>query len=81
MGLVTPEVRPDWVPLAGTKGLLGNVERFLQEVVAGLEPEPPQASLGRPRVLPALALRAGLLVYVLRGFDSQAPLWQLLAGR
>src|SRR5207249_1745964 len=33
---------------------------------------------GRPRILPALALWAGLLVCVLRGFTSQLDLWRLL---
>lgn len=63
---------------------LAEVEGFLRAVVAGLAPlaEPPSPfgwrGPGRPRVLPALALWAGLLVCVLRGFTGQTALWRLL---
>jgi hypothetical protein len=61
---------------------LDAVEDFLRGAVASLEPEPPpDRPPGRPRVLPALCLWAGLLVCVLRGFDSHLSLWRLLAGR
>jgi hypothetical protein len=36
---------------------------------------------GRPRILPALALWAGLLVCVLKGFSSKLDLWRLLSQR
>lgn len=60
------------------------VERFLCEAVAQLTPAEPGPGLrgpGRPRILPALCLWTGLLVCVLRGFDSQQALWRLLSGR
>jgi len=34
---------------------------------------------GRPRILPSLALWAGLLVCVLKGFSSKLDLWRLLS--
>ena len=60
--------------------LLNNIESFLQQMTAALVPqEPPARGPGRPRVLPALCLWAGLLVCVLRGFSSQLALWRLLS--
>jgi Transposase DDE domain len=62
--------------------LVGEIESFLCEVVAGLEPDEREAARrgpGRPRVLPALALWGGLLVCVLRGFGSQVAIWRLLS--
>jgi hypothetical protein len=66
---------------AGPEPLVGEIEAFLREVVAGLEPAAAGRARGRgrPRVLPALALWGGLLVCVLRGFGSQAALWRLLS--
>jgi hypothetical protein len=59
--------------------LVGDIEAFLQQAVADLAPDPTQpVGRGRPRVLPALCLWAGLLVCVLRGFASQTDLWRLL---
>lgn len=60
--------------------LLDNIEAFLQQMTAALLPEEgtPRGP-GRPRVLPALCLWAGLLVCVLRGFSSQLALWRLLS--
>jgi hypothetical protein len=68
-------------PVAGPEPLVGEIEAFLCQVVAGLEPDPAERSRGRgrPRVLPALALWGGLLVCVLRGFGSQVALWRLLS--
>lgn len=63
---------------------VGEIERFVQEAVAGLAPAPAEVARdgpGRPRVLPALALWAGLLVGVLRGAGSQQAIWRLLAVR
>jgi hypothetical protein len=57
--------------------LLDVIEDFLRTIVAGLEDETGRRQ-GRPRVLPALALWAGLLVCVARGFSSQLELWRLL---
>lgn len=60
--------------------LVGEVESFLCALVSDLTPEPPPVGgPGRPRILPALALWAGLLVCVLRGFSSQLALWRLLS--
>ena len=68
----------------GTNGptLLDQVEGFLQESIAAMEPEfaePPRGGAGRPLVLPSLCLWSGLVVCVLRGFDSQLALWRLLS--
>jgi hypothetical protein len=61
--------------------VVDEIEGFLCEVVAGLEPAEAERARGRgrPRVLPALALWGGLLVCVLRGFSSQLALWRLLS--
>ena len=59
--------------------LIGEIESFLSGLVGNMESEPqPARGPGRPAILPALALWAGLLVCVLRGFDSQLALWRLL---
>jgi len=63
-----------------TTGVVGEVEAVLRDLVAGLEPPPGAArGRGRPRILPALCLWAGLLVCVLEGFRSQLALWRLLS--
>jgi hypothetical protein len=62
------------------EGLLDTIETLLAEVIAGLEDEV-GSGLGRPRVLPALALWAGMLVCVARGFSSQLELWRLLTQK
>lgn len=62
--------------------LLDEIERFVRDAVAQLAPDPAEqarAGPGRPRVLPALGLWAGLLVGVLRGAGSQQALWRLLS--
>lgn len=62
--------------------LLGEIEAFLCNLVADMAPEPlPARRRGRPPILPALALWAGLLVCVLRGFTAQLALWRLLRER
>jgi hypothetical protein len=64
--------------------VVDQIEDFLQQVVAEMPPEPTERRLGgvgRPRILPGLALWAGLLVCVLRGFSSQLSLWRLLTAR
>lgn len=59
--------------------IIGDIETFLHEAIRDLAPDPTQpVGRGRPRVLPALCLWAGLLVSVLRGFASQTDLWRLL---
>jgi len=68
------------VSLPDGEALLTDIETFLQQTTATLLPEePPRRGPGRPRVLPALCLWAGLLVCVLRGFSSQLALWRLLS--
>ena len=57
--------------------LVNSIEAVLREIIGGLEDER-SSRLGRPRVLPALALWAGMLVCVARGFGSQLDLWRLL---
>jgi hypothetical protein len=60
---------------------LAQVEQFLTDAIADLEPEPATTRApGRPRILPALCLWAGLLVCVLHGFGSYLALWRLLTG-
>jgi hypothetical protein len=73
-------------PLAalGREAVVGEVERFLEALVADLASDPAEGARpgpGRPRVLPALALWGGLLVCVLHGWSSQRALWRLLSGR
>lgn len=59
------------------------LERLVGELVAPLAPVSDLADhgRGRPRILPALALWTGLVVCVLRGFDSQRALWRLLTSK
>jgi hypothetical protein len=59
---------------------LNRIEAFLTELVAALTPEPAVVGRGRPRILPALALWGGVLICVLRGWQSQRALWRLLAA-
>ncbi len=68
-----PTATPDRDPV------VGDIETFLRETLAAMPPDPDPA-VGRPRILPALALWAGLLVCVLRGFSSQLALWRLLSA-
>lgn len=66
---------------AGEASALNNIEAFLEEALSNLRLdalEQRRVGPGRPRVLPALCLWAGLLVCVLRGFESQLQLWRLL---
>ena len=60
---------------------IGSIEEFLRQCLAEMQPAPEYTGPGRPRVLPALALWAGLLVCVLRGFGTQLAIWRLLADR
>ncbi len=56
------------------------VEAFLRECVPMLTGESATApTRGRPPILPALCLWMGLLVGVLRGFDSVQDLWRLFS--
>ena len=58
---------------------VGNIEEFLQQCLEGMEPDHNDKGPGRPRILPAMALWAGLLVCVLRGFESQLAVWRLIS--
>jgi len=72
---------PSTAAPAEAASALNNIEAFLEGVLTHLGPDPLEerrAGPGRPRVLPALCLWAGLLVCVLRGFESQRQLWRLL---
>ena len=60
---------------------IGNIEGFLQQCLEDMEPDHSFKGPGRPRVLPAMALWAGLLVCVLRGFGSQLAVWRLISER
>ncbi len=60
------------------QALTNTIEDFLREVITDLQPQPPTLKAGRPVILPALALWAGLLVSVTRGITRQAELWRLL---
>ena len=51
---------------------IGNIEEFLQQCLENMEPDHRLEGPGRPRVLPAMALWAGLLVCVLRGLRQPA---------
>ncbi len=58
---------------------LARIEDFLREMIEGLEPiHTDPLGRGRPRILPALCLWAGVLVCVLRGWNSQLGIWRLL---
>lgn len=64
--------------------LVGDIEQFLRDAIEQLQPDPcelQRAGPGRPRILPALCLWAGLLVVVLQGGGSQLALWRLLTAR
>ncbi len=61
---------------------LADIESFLYRLLAPMQQRPPpERGPGRPRILPALALWAGLLVCVLHGFSSQLSLWRLLSQK
>lgn len=57
------------------------IEDFLANTLRHVEVEEASKKVGRPRVLPALALWAGVLVCVLRGWSSQREVWRLLSVR
>jgi hypothetical protein len=77
-------VNPPPPAVASPAPVVADIEQFLCEALAQLTPEEPgpgQRGPGRPRVLPALTLWAGLLVCVLHGFASHLALWRLLTAR
>src|SRR5512142_1257858 len=61
---------------------LDRIEAFLRELIEALVPQPSKTGQpGRPAVLPALCLWAGVVVCVLRGWSSQLGIWRLLASK
>jgi hypothetical protein len=61
---------------------LAQIEAFLQTSIEKLEPNHAEAvGRGRPRIIPATCLWAGILVCVLRGWNSQLAIWRLLSQR
>lgn len=61
---------------------LANIEEFLRTMIAQLAPiQTDPVGRGRPRVLPALCLWAGVVVCVLRGWSSQLGIWRLLSSK
>ena len=83
-----PEAVPSVLPAvpagAPERGaLVAQVEGLLRGLVADLAPEPAPPlgggrGPGRPRVLPALCLWAGVLVCLLHGGTAYAEVWRLL---
>ena len=60
--------------------LIRSIEDFLKPILLELSAAPPRTGPGRPWVLPAFALWAGVLVGVARGFSSQLDIWRLLTA-
>lgn len=55
------------------------IEDFLRSIIEQLSPiRNDPVGKGRPRILPALCLWAGVIVCVLRGWNSQLGIWRLL---
>lgn len=71
-------------PTAERTALLAQVEGLLRDLVSELAPEPAPApdagrrGPGRPRILPALCLWAGVVVCLLHGGTAYAEVWRLL---
>jgi len=78
LGAVVPPV----LPAGGAEeqaGLVGEIEAFVRRVATELVPDPDVRTRGRPRIVPAVCLWAGLLVCVLHGGTAYAELWRLLS--
>lgn len=56
---------------------VNQIEEILRGIIEGLEPIRSR-KVGRPRIMPGLALWGGVLVGVLRGFSSQLEIHRLL---
>jgi hypothetical protein len=69
-------------PVLPAPAVVDRLEGFLAELIAGLEPAPGAAgrNRGRPPILPATLLWAGLAVCVLRRATSQLDVWRLLSA-
>jgi len=58
---------------------ISEIEEFLRSIIEKLEPiKSDPIGKGRPRILPALCLWAGVIVCVLQGWNSQLGIWRLL---
>ncbi len=68
-------------PSEDATATLNAVENRLRDLIGALDPEPGPPGRGRPRILPAVALWAGLVVCILHGFTSQLELWRLLTRK
>jgi hypothetical protein len=86
--VLKPRARPAAPPPAADAApddtVLDQVEAMVRQVVVGLEADPAASGSpgpGRPRILPAYALWAGVLVCVLRGMTRQRAVWRLLTSR
>ena len=80
--VVMPEIISSATPIPN-EPVVGEVEQFIRDAVAQMGPdqvERERSGRGKPRILPSLALWAGLLVCVLRGFSSKLELWRLLSS-
>ncbi len=61
---------------------MDRIEAFLREMIEALVPQASQTGEpGRPAVLPALCLWAGVVVCALRGWSSQLAIWRLLSSK
>lgn len=60
--------------------LIRSIEDFLRPILLELSTGAARSGPGRPWVLPAVALWAGVLVGVARGFSSQLDIWRLLTA-
>ncbi len=76
--MAVPSIPPSSV--ATPNPVIGQIDEFLQDLIAQLPPDPTEPKRGRPRILPSLALWSGLVVCVLQGFSSQLALWRLLTS-
>jgi len=83
------QVCPDGRPTQSSapteaEAVVGDIQQFLRDAIVQMGPDEAEARRqgpGRPKVLPSLALWAGMLVCVLQGFTSQLAVWRLLAQR
>lgn len=65
-----------------TNKTLDQIEEFLRTTIEKLEPiRTDPVGRGRPRILPATCLWLGVIICVLRGWNSQLGVWRLLAQK
>jgi hypothetical protein len=64
-----------------TRDLSPDIEAFLQKVIETVEDpgEESRTGAGRKPILPPLALWSGMIIAVLRGFQSQLDIWRLVS--